>query len=80
VGTTSPSQTVTISNFDYWYPVTVNQIAIPSADPSFSQTNNCPSTLAPGSSCTVNVQYAPTAGADGVESSTLEIETSDTPF
>jgi hypothetical protein len=57
VGTASASQTVTLSNIGT-SPLTIASIA-PSGD--FTQTNNCPGSLAGGQSCTVNVVFAPAA-------------------
>lgn len=40
----------------------------------FSQTNNCPTgTFAANATCTVQVVYAPSAGASGAESATLQV-------
>jgi len=46
---------------------------VPTGD--FTQTNNCPASLAPGTSCTVNVTFKPTAA--GTRTGTLVITTSD---
>jgi len=59
VGTTSAAQTVTFTN-NGATPVTISGITAPNG---FSQTNTCPSTLAPvgqtGSSCTISVTFNP---------------------
>jgi len=58
VGTTSPSQPVTLTNSGT-APLTINQIT---AAPSFPETDTCPrnpSTLGVGSSCTLNISFAP---------------------
>jgi hypothetical protein len=39
--------------------LTINSISI-SGDPSFTETNNCPATLAPSATCNVEVTFAPT--------------------
>lgn len=46
---------------------------VPTGD--YSETNNCPASLAPGSSCTVNVTFKPTAA--GTRTGSLTITTSD---
>ena len=55
-GTTSSGYAVTLINKQ---PVTLNIASIAAPAP-FSQTNNCGTTLASGSSCTVTVTFAPT--------------------
>jgi hypothetical protein len=56
-GTTSPPQAATLSNTGQW-PLTITNIA---ASGDFGQTNNCPTSLAQGASCTINVTFTPTA-------------------
>jgi len=56
VGTTSPSQSATLTNTGNQQ-ISVSQIA---ATAPFGQTNNCPSTLQVGSSCQINVVFMPT--------------------
>ncbi len=61
VGTTSPAQSVTLTNMSA---AAITLTAIKISAGAFSQTNNCPltpSTLAAGASCTFNVTYAPIA-------------------
>jgi len=55
VGTTSSSQTFTVTNSGVG-PLVISSIA---ANGDFQQTNNCPATLAQGANCTVTVVYAP---------------------
>ena len=59
----SPAQTtasaVTLSSTGF-SPLLINSISV-SGDASFSQTNDCPTSLAAGSSCTVTLQWAPTS-------------------
>ncbi len=43
----------------------------------FSQTNNCPASLAQGASCTINVTFAPTSG--GTRSATINVGDSGAP-
>ena len=57
VGTTSPSQPVTLTNSGA-AALTISEIA---ASADFTETNNCGSSLAAGSSCTINVSFTPTA-------------------
>jgi hypothetical protein len=81
VGTASPSQSFTITNLDYPNSVTFTNLALGTPAPGlaistdFSETSNCPVTLAPGASCTVNVTYSPTAGSDGLEGNAVNIDT-----
>jgi hypothetical protein len=57
VGTTSPQQLVTLSNTGNSV-LTISSIGTIGAI-VFSETNNCPATLAPGSSCAINVTFRP---------------------
>jgi len=62
VGSQSTSQPVTMTNTGNAI-LNISSITITGADPSdFSQTNTCSSTLAAGSTCTINVSFKPTAG------------------
>jgi hypothetical protein len=70
VGSTSAVQSVTLSNPTGAASTSVS-IAISSG---YSQTNNCGSTLAGGSSCTISVKFAPTAA--GVVTGALSITAS----
>ena len=85
VDTASGTQTVTLTNLFFPNPIGISQIATSLADPTegisgnFSQTNNCPASLPAGESCTVNVQYQPTGGPDGVEFGQLQIVTDTAP-
>jgi hypothetical protein len=56
-GTASPTLPVTLTNLAV---VTLNISSI-SAGPGFSQTNNCPSALPGGASCTLQVEFSPTS-------------------
>jgi hypothetical protein len=60
VGTTSPAQAVTLTNTGS-APLEITGIA---ATGDFAQTNTCPSTLAAGASCTINVTFTPTAAGN----------------
>ena len=60
VGTTSPAQAVTLANTG-GAPLEITGIA---ATGDFAQTNTCPSTLAAGASCTINVTFTPTAAGN----------------
>jgi hypothetical protein len=61
VGATSLPQSATLSNVGNTV-VTISSISLTGANPGdFGQTNNCPASLAPGSTCTVNVTFTPTA-------------------
>ena len=70
VGSTSGAQSVTVSNPGS----TAASISSVSASAPFSQTNTCGSSLAAGGSCTVSVQFAPTAS--GAASGTLSVASS----
>jgi sugar lactone lactonase YvrE len=63
VGTTSSPQAVTISALG---PLTINSITTTG---DFSETDNCPTALANGATCTMNVYFAPTAA--GVRTGTV---------
>jgi len=67
VGSTSPGQTVTLTNQGN-ADLTITNIAI-SGD--YAQTNNCPGTLAASASCTFNVTFAPTT--TGTRTGTLTV-------
>jgi hypothetical protein len=61
VGTTSPVQTATLSNNGN-APLTIATIAMGGINTTnFAQTNDCPTTLAPGASCTIAVSMKPKA-------------------
>jgi len=72
VGNTSAAQTVTLSNPTGAASASVS-VAISG---SYSQTNNCGSTLAGGASCTISVKFSPTTA--GVVSGALTITASTT--
>jgi phospholipase C len=67
VGTTSPTQAVTITN-SQTKALSITSIV---ASSGFSETNNCPASLAAAANCTVNVAFAPTQS--GAQSGTLTI-------
>jgi hypothetical protein len=70
VGSTSAAQTVTVSN-----PGSAAATgASVSVSGPFSQTNTCGSSIAAGGSCTVSVEFAPTAA--GAASGTLSVASS----
>ena len=57
IGTTSSPRTVTLTNNDLQIPMIVNSI---STAGGFSATSNCPASLGPQSSCSINVTFSPT--------------------
>lgn len=60
VGTTSPAQTLTLTNYGE-ATLTIGSIT---ASGNFSESNTCAPTLAPGANCPINVSFSPTtAGA-----------------
>ena len=82
---TSAAEPIVITNLGYNLTptdISITSLGVLPANPAegisgdFSETNNCPTALAPGASCTVNVQYQPTAGADGIEFNQLALEDS----
>jgi sugar lactone lactonase YvrE len=62
VGTTSPPQTITVTNFG-GSPIANLTV---SASGVFGETTNCPFVLPGGSSCTISVTYTPTAATNDV--------------
>jgi hypothetical protein len=59
VGTTSPPQKVTLTNSGTG-PLTISSIGITGGNPrDFSQTNNCPASLAVGANCQISVTFTP---------------------
>jgi hypothetical protein len=68
VGTTAPSQTITVANTGNG-PITVSGITIAGANASdFTQTNNCGTSIAGGGSCAVVVKFTPSANGARVAS------------
>ncbi len=62
VGTTSQPQTITVTNVAPSGNLKISKISITGTNPGdFAQTNNCPASLTPGASCTVNVTFTPSA-------------------
>jgi len=70
VGSTSAAQTVTVSNPGST-PATAASVSVSGP---FSQTNTCGGSIAAGGSCTVSVEFAPTAA--GAASGTLSVASS----
>jgi hypothetical protein len=61
VNTSSAAKAVTLKNTGAT-PLTITSIVIAGTDPlDFTQTNNCPGSLAVNASCTMNVTFTPTA-------------------
>jgi 6-phosphogluconolactonase (cycloisomerase 2 family) len=58
VGTTSGAQMVTLTNTDDAHALTISTIV---ASGDFTETNTCVPSVAAGKSCTISVQFAPTA-------------------
>jgi hypothetical protein len=69
-GSTSPAQTVTVSNPGS---AAASVSSISTSSP-FAETNTCGSSIPAGGSCTVSVTFAPTSG--GAASGTLSVATS----
>lgn len=71
LGTTSASQTVTVSNCGT-YPVTIGGVSVIGTNaPDFSITNGC-GVLSPSESCNISVRFTP--GAMGNRSATLQMD------
>ncbi|HXJ94620.1 MAG TPA: choice-of-anchor D domain-containing protein [Terriglobia bacterium] len=63
IGTTSPAQTVTLTNTSPNAALTINSITITGTNSGdFAQTNTCGTGVAIGASCTISVTFTPTAG------------------
>jgi hypothetical protein len=61
VGTTSGSKTSTYTNTSSSVALNITSITMSGTNPGdFAQTNNCPSSLAAGASCTFTVTFTPT--------------------
>jgi len=64
VGTPSPARAIILTNSGA-VGLAISDITIKGNNPGdFSQTNNCSSTLAPGSNCIINVVFAPSVAAN----------------
>jgi hypothetical protein len=76
-GTKSAPQTVTVTNTGTVASLTITGVVLGGANPKqFTQTNSCVSltgTLAPGNSCTITVQFAPTKAGALTASSTVRV-------
>ena len=68
VGTTSPPQTITLTATEDSGTITITSVTI-SGD--FAQTNTCSAPITPGTSCTINVTFTPTAA--GLRTGSLSI-------
>ena len=74
IGTAGPAQTVTVTNTGTTS-LTISSITISGIDGvDFAQTNNCSSTLAASSNCTVNVVFIPSVAS--TESASLVVSDS----
>ncbi len=77
--TTSAAQSVTLTNSG-GFPLTISNVGLtgPNAG-DFAQTNDCPGTLAAGSSCTATVRFTPTATGARAASLSITDDASGTP-
>jgi len=75
VGSSSAAQPVTLANTGN-AALTISNIQTVG---DYSQTNNCPATLAAGSSCTLNITFAPTATGVRIGALTLTDSVSSSP-
>ncbi|MBV9808688.1 MAG: choice-of-anchor D domain-containing protein [Solirubrobacterales bacterium] len=70
-GTSSGPQTVTLSNTGS-AALSISSISFTGTNAGdFSQTNNCPSSLANGANCTISVSFAPTGA--GIRAASLQV-------
>ena len=71
VGTTSPAQTITLTNTGA-AALSITSLGVAGAGASsFVQNNNCGSSLAAGANCTISVNFKPSAG--GTATATLSV-------
>jgi hypothetical protein len=71
LGTTSSSQTITLTNNGVGS-LNISNIAITGANSGdFSENNNCPGNIAAGASCQINVSFTPTA--NGTRAASLAV-------
>ncbi len=70
--TTSPLTITLVNDQSLASPLTVTFVGRISTQGNFAETDDCPATLAPGSSCTLSVTFAPTGV--GFEHGTLTID------
>jgi hypothetical protein len=73
VATASAVQSVTLTNTATTTPLLISGVGQATGD--FSQTNNCPSSLAAGASCSISVTFSPTV--NGARTGTITITDSD---
>jgi hypothetical protein len=72
VGTGSPTQNLSLTNASA---SDLTNISISSGSGEFAETNDCPSSLTPGASCTISVSFSPGSGA--TRTTTLTVNDSD---
>jgi hypothetical protein len=71
VGTTSPSQSTTLTNTSA-VPLTINSVTLTGAKPGdYAQSNTCPATVAAGATCTITVTFTPTGS--GTRNATISV-------
>jgi hypothetical protein len=72
IGTTSPAQTITLTNTQSETILNISSISFSGTNPAdFSQTNTCGSSVAGGASCTISVTFKP--GASGTGTAVLNV-------
>src|SRR5215211_3094476 len=78
-GTVSAAQSATLTNSGSGT-LAISSIAVVGANAAdYAQTNNCPATLAAGSSCTIAVTFGPTASGSRTASVTITDDAGDSP-
>jgi hypothetical protein len=75
VGSTSATQSVTLTNTGS-AALTISSVT-PSGD--FAQVNNCPTSVAAGTSCTINITFTPTASGNRFGSVTITDNSANSP-
>jgi hypothetical protein len=77
VGTSAPTQTITILNDPTLSPQqTVTLVGNVQVSGNYSESNNCPISLAPGASCTLTVKFKPSATGSRLGSLAINYTTS----
>jgi hypothetical protein len=75
VGTTSPPQTITVTNSSASDTITINEISLSGSNHAdYSQTNHCAGALNPLASCSVTVSFTPSH--TGVRTANVKVQDS----
>lgn len=80
VGTTSPAQTITLSDDQQAAQVSISSISLTGANPGdYGLTTTCGSTLSQGSPCTISITFKPTASGSRPASVTITSNSTSSP-